>query len=98
MTTERTEQTGSRHESAFAPGRFKRSESAGDAGLFILGGELRRMKSTRKGLRNDDLYKDTYGRLNCAECEKTLATENAPDEVYNVRRCPDCEREFRELP
>lgn len=56
------------------------------------------MKSTRKGLRNNDLYKDTYGRLNCAECEKTLATENAPDEVYTVRRCPDCGREFKELP
>ena len=56
------------------------------------------MKSTRKGLREDDLYKDTYGRLNCVECEKTLATENAPDEVYTVRRCPECGREFRELP
>ncbi|GAB7011896.1 HVO_0758 family zinc finger protein [Halolamina salina] len=56
------------------------------------------MKSTRKGLRNDELYKDTYQRLNCAECEKTLATENPPDEVYNVRKCPDCGKEWKELP
>lgn len=56
------------------------------------------MKSTRKGLRNDELYKDTYGRLNCTECEKTLATENLPEEVHNVRKCPDCAREWKELP
>ena len=56
------------------------------------------MKSTRKGLRGDDLYKDTYGRLNCADCEKTLATESSDDEVFNVRRCPDCDRQWKELP
>lgn len=56
------------------------------------------MKSTRKGLRDDELYKDTYGRLNCADCEKTLGTENSPDEVFTVRRCPDCDREWKELP
>lgn len=67
-------------------------------GLFALAPEPGGMKSTRKGLRNDELYKDTYQRLNCAECEKTLATENPPDEVYNVRKCPDCEKEWKELP
>jgi NAD-dependent SIR2 family protein deacetylase len=56
------------------------------------------MRSTRKGLRNDELHKDTYERLACAECEKTLATENKPDEVYNVRKCPDCGKEWKELP
>ena len=56
------------------------------------------MKSTRKGLRNDELYKDTYERLACADCEETLATENNPDEVYNVRKCPDCGKEWKELP
>jgi len=30
------------------------------------------MKSTRKGLRDGDLFKDTYERLNCADCEKVL--------------------------
>ncbi|MFD1597608.1 HVO_0758 family zinc finger protein [Halobellus rarus] len=55
------------------------------------------MKSTRKGLRDGELEKDTYGRLNCAECGETLNTENDPDEVYTVRRCVDCEREWKEL-
>lgn len=55
------------------------------------------MKTTRKGLREGDLYKDTYERLNCADCEKKLATENPPEEVYTIRRCPDCGREWKEL-
>lgn len=55
------------------------------------------MKSTRKGLREDDLFKDTYERLNCAACEQTLAKENPPDEIYAIRRCPDCGREWKEL-
>ena len=67
-------------------------------GLFTLGPEPGAMKSTRKGLRSDELYKDTYERLNCAECEQTLATENSPDEVHNVRKCPECGREWKELP
>ncbi|AEN04740.1 HVO_0758 family zinc finger protein [Halolamina sp.] len=56
------------------------------------------MQSTRKGLRDGALSKDTYGRLNCAECEKTLSTENAPEKVYNVRHCQECGREWKELP
>jgi predicted RNA-binding Zn-ribbon protein involved in translation (DUF1610 family) len=56
------------------------------------------MQSTRKGLRSGDLEKDTYERLNCAECEQTLGTENSPDEVYTVRICPDCGKEWKELP
>lgn len=56
------------------------------------------MQSTRKGLREGELSKDTYGRLNCAACEKTLATKNASDEVFTLRRCPDCGREWKELP
>ncbi|MFB6126399.1 MAG: HVO_0758 family zinc finger protein [Halolamina sp.] len=55
------------------------------------------MKSTRKGLRNGDLYKDTYERLACADCEQTLATDAAEDEVYTVRRCPECDGEWKEL-
>ena len=55
------------------------------------------MKSTRKALRDGDLTKDTYERLNCATCEQVLDTENDPDEVYTVRRCPDCGVEFKEL-
>lgn len=55
------------------------------------------MKSTRKGLRDGDLYKDTYERLNCAECEKTLKKKSKPDEVYSVRTCPECGEEWKEL-
>lgn len=55
------------------------------------------MKSTRKGLRDGDLMKDTYERLKCAECEQTLTTEDPPDEVYTVRRCPECHSQWKEL-
>lgn len=55
------------------------------------------MKSTRKGLRDGDLYKDTYERLNCSECEKPLKKRNDPDEVFAVRTCPECSTEFKEL-
>lgn len=55
------------------------------------------MKSTRKGLREGELHKDTYERLNCAECEKTLKKKNDPDKVYSVRTCPECSREWKEL-
>ena len=55
------------------------------------------MKSTRKGLRDGDLVKDTYERLNCAECDKVLKKKNDPDEVFSVRVCPECGRTFKEL-
>ncbi|WP_224447512.1 HVO_0758 family zinc finger protein [Haloprofundus salilacus] len=55
------------------------------------------MKSTRKGLREGELGKDTYGRLACEECEETLKKRNDPDEVFSVRTCPDCGREWKEL-
>ena len=50
------------------------------------------MKTTRKGLRDGELEKDTYGRLNCAECGETLNTENDPDEVHTVRKSATPER------
>ncbi|WP_435128089.1 HVO_0758 family zinc finger protein [Halobaculum sp. D14] len=55
------------------------------------------MKSTRKGLRDGDLEKDNYERLVCADCGKSLKTENPPDEVYTIRRCPECGAEYKEL-
>jgi hypothetical protein len=55
------------------------------------------MKSTRKGLRDGGLTKDTYERLNCSACEAVLKKENDPEEVYSVRICPDCERRWKEL-
>jgi len=56
------------------------------------------MKSTRKGLRNDDLYKDNYERIACSECEETLKRENDPDEVFDIRTCPNCGKRWKELP
>jgi NAD-dependent SIR2 family protein deacetylase len=55
------------------------------------------MKSTRKGLRDGELVKDTYERLTCAECEQTLKKENDPDEIFSVRTCPDCGKQWKEL-
>lgn len=55
------------------------------------------MKSVRKGLRDGDLEKDTYDRVNCAACEQTLKTRNDPDEVFSVRICPDCGTEYKDL-
>lgn len=55
------------------------------------------MKSTRKGLRDGDLYKDNYERLKCGRCEITLKKENDPDEVFAVRTCPECHTEWKEL-
>lgn len=55
------------------------------------------MKSTRKGLRDGDLFKDTYERLNCASCEMVLKKTNDPDEVFSVRKCPECGEEYKEL-
>jgi hypothetical protein len=55
------------------------------------------MQSTRKGLRAGDLYKDTYERLTCGECDEGLKTRNPTDEVYTVRSCPECGREWKEL-
>ena len=55
------------------------------------------MKSTRKGLRDGDLFKDTYERLNCAECEMVLKKKNDPDEVFAVRVCPEGGATYKEL-
>ncbi len=55
------------------------------------------MESTRKGLRNGDLFKDTYERLNCENCEAVLKKQNDPDEVFSVRTCPECGAEWKEL-
>lgn len=55
------------------------------------------MQSVRKGLRSGALEKDTYERLNCAECGEQLATENDPAEVGKVRVCPECGCEWKEV-
>ncbi|MFP8891294.1 HVO_0758 family zinc finger protein [Natrialbaceae archaeon A-CW2] len=55
------------------------------------------MKSVRKALREGELTKDTYERVVCAECEKPLKTENDPDTISTIRRCPDCDAEWEEI-
>lgn len=57
----------------------------------------RGMDSVRKGLRVGDLEKNTYGRVVCADCEIPLGTESDPEDVFDVRRCPDCGAEWKEL-
>ena len=55
------------------------------------------MKSVRKGLRDGELQKDTYERLQCSVCESELKTLNDPEEVGTVRVCPDCDSEWKEI-
>ncbi|WP_197409769.1 HVO_0758 family zinc finger protein [Haloferax profundi] len=55
------------------------------------------MKTTRKGLRDGELDKDTYGRLTCSTCGESLKKKNDPDEVFALRICPDCGTEWKEL-
>ncbi len=55
------------------------------------------VKSTRKGLREGELQKDNYERLVCTDCGTSLAKENPPDEVFSVRTCSECGREWKEL-
>lgn len=55
------------------------------------------MESVRKGLRSKAITKDTYERLECAECKERLKTRNDPEEVGSVRFCPDCGREWKQV-
>jgi predicted RNA-binding Zn-ribbon protein involved in translation (DUF1610 family) len=55
------------------------------------------MKSVQRGLRDGEIEKDTYERLQCAACGAGLDRRNDPDEVGAVRTCPDCGSEWREI-
>lgn len=55
------------------------------------------MDTVRQGLRGGDIEKDTYERLICVHCDERLKTQNDPDEVFTVRVCPDCEREYKQV-
>ena len=65
--------------------------------FMVTGAKARAMKSVRQALRQGDLEKDTYERISCADCEKPLGTTNDPDRVENIRTCPDCGSEYKEL-
>ncbi|MFB9804660.1 HVO_0758 family zinc finger protein [Haladaptatus pallidirubidus] len=53
------------------------------------------MQSVRSGLRKGKVEKDTYGRLSCSTCRKSLTTQNDPDEIFSVRSCPECENQWK---
>jgi len=55
------------------------------------------MRSVRKGLREGEITKDTYDRLQCGDCETSLSTRDDPGDVGSVRVCPDCGREWRQV-
>ena len=55
------------------------------------------MKSIRRALRDGEVEKDTYGRLSCQACGKSLGTKNDADAVGTVRSCPDCGREWKSI-
>jgi predicted RNA-binding Zn-ribbon protein involved in translation (DUF1610 family) len=55
------------------------------------------MNSVRKGLRAGDLAKDNYGRLRCTACEQELAVDKDASDVHDVRSCPECDSEWKEL-
>ncbi|MFB6094010.1 MAG: HVO_0758 family zinc finger protein [Halanaeroarchaeum sp.] len=55
------------------------------------------MDSVREGLRAGELERDTYDRLVCSTCGQHLKREDDPSEIFDVRRCPECDSEYREL-
>ena len=43
------------------------------------------------------MEKDTYGRLSCNECGSSLSTRDPDDEIFKVKACPECGKEWKEL-
>lgn len=56
------------------------------------------MDSVRRGLREGDISKDMYERLECADCNEQLTTDDDPDTVGSLRVCPNCGETWRQLP
>jgi predicted RNA-binding Zn-ribbon protein involved in translation (DUF1610 family) len=55
------------------------------------------MESVRKGLRSEQITKDTYERLVCAECGENLDTRDNPEGLGKIRSCPECGREWQQV-
>lgn len=55
------------------------------------------METVRDGLRAGDLEKDTFDRVICASCDRTLKTRNDPDNLWSIRYCGECGTEWREM-
>ncbi len=55
------------------------------------------METVRDGLRANELEKDTYDRLICVGCDRSLKLRSRPDEIGSVRYCIDCGDEWLEM-
>lgn len=55
------------------------------------------MQSVRQGLRKGEIVKDTYERLECAECGVQLGTRDESDQVGSIRECPRCGQEWEQV-
>lgn len=55
------------------------------------------MDSVTAGIRNDEIYTDTYDRLTCGKCDRPLKTVDDPSEIGTIRTCPKCNAQWREL-
>lgn len=55
------------------------------------------MESVRKGLRAGQIDKDTYGRLECSNCDVGLTKKEDVDGMGYLHTCPDCGRVWRRV-
>jgi predicted RNA-binding Zn-ribbon protein involved in translation (DUF1610 family) len=55
------------------------------------------MTSVRKAARENEIKRDNYRRLLCAECDERLVRRQTPNMLGTIRRCPDCGREWQKL-
>jgi len=55
------------------------------------------MESVRKALRAGQIDKDTYGRLECTQCEVQLGKKEDEDGVGSLHTCPECGRVWRRV-
>lgn len=55
------------------------------------------MESVRKGLRAGQIDKDTYGRLECSNCDVGLTKKEDEDGMGYLHTCPDCGRVWRRV-
>ena len=55
------------------------------------------MDTVRDGLRAGDLEKDTFDRLVCVGCDRTLKIRNEPEKIGSIRFCIECDQEWHEM-
>lgn len=54
------------------------------------------MDSVQAGLRAQDIKKDTYERLICADCDERLDTKPDPKTEASIIVCPSCQKKWRD--